>query len=98
MVKLTGIQLFWLRIKGIADSLKKQDEETQKKHQAGILRKRPHSSAELQKELRDFIASGSFRVIANSTNENIIVKDAFGKKIIIKPGEEKKVNWIGKAI
>lgn len=98
MAKLTGIQLFWLRIKGVADSLRKQDEETQKKAKAGTLRRTRHSEKELQTELRDFIASGSFRIITNSTNENMVVKDAFGKNIIIKPGEEKKINWIGRAI
>ena len=98
MAKLTGIQLFWLRIKGVADFLKKQQEKTDKKAKAGTLRKAPHSNIELQKELRDFIASGSFRIITNSTNENMIVKDAFGKNIIIKPGEEKKINWIGQSI
>lgn len=98
MAKLTGIQLFWLRIKNVADSLKKQDKETQKKHQAGTLRKASHSEKELQTELRDFIASSSFRIVVNSTNENMIVRDAFGKNIIIKPGEEKKINWIGMAI
>ena len=98
MVKLTGIQLFWLRIKGVVDFLKKQAEETEKKAKAGTLRKSRHSEKELQKELRDFIASGSFRIVSNSTNENIVVKDAFGKRIIIKPGEEKKINWIGMAI
>ena len=98
MAKLTGIQLFWLRIKGVVDSLKKQAEETQKKAKAGTLRTSPHSEKELQTELRDFIASGSFRIVANSTDENIVVKDAFGKNVIIKPGEEKKINWIGRAI
>lgn len=98
MAKLTGIQLFWLRIKGVVDSLKKQAEETEKKAKAGTLRRERHSDKELQKELRDFIASGSFRIISNSTNENMVVKDAFGKMIKIKPGEEKKINWIGRAI
>lgn len=98
MVKLTGIQLFWLRIKGIVDFLKKQQEETDKKAKAGTLRRTQHSEKELQVELRDFIASGSFRIVVNSTNENMIVKDAFGKNIIIKPGEEKKINWIGQSI
>ena len=98
MAKLTGIQLFWLRIKGVTDFLKKQNEETQKKAKAGTLRRQAHSPKELQDELRDFIASGSFRIITNSTNENIIVKDAFGKRIVIKPGEEKKINWIGRAV
>jgi len=98
LAKLTTIQLFWLRIKGVADFLKKQQEETDKKAKAGTLRKTQHSEKELQTELKDFIASGSFRVVVNSTNENMIVKDAFGKNIIIKPGEEKKINWIGRAI
>jgi len=98
LAKLTGIQLFWLRIKGVVEFLKKQAEETEKKAKAGTLRKRPHSNIELQKELRDFITSGSFKTITNSTNENMIVKDAFGKRIVIKPGEEKKINWIGQAI
>ena len=98
MAKLTGIQLFWLRIKGVVEFLKKQQEETDKKAKAGTLRKSPHSNVELQKELRDFIAGGSFKTIENFTDKNIIVKDAFGKNIIIKPGEEKKINWIGRAI
>ena len=98
MAKLTGIQLFWLRIKGVADSLKKQAKETEKKAKEGTLRRQAYSPKELQDELRDFIASGSFRIVTNSTDKNIAVKDAFGKKITIKPGEEKKINWIGRAI
>lgn len=95
---MTKIQLFWLRIKSVVDSLKKQAEETEKKAKAGILRRGRHSDKELQDELKDFIASGSFRIVSNSTNEDIVVKDAFGKRIVIKPGEEKKINWIGRAI
>jgi len=98
LAKLTGIQLFWLRIKGVVDFLKKQAEETEKKAKAGTLRRTRHSDKELQDELKDFIASGSFRIVTNSTDKNIAVKDAFGKKITIKPGEEKKINWIGRAI
>ena len=98
MAKSAGIRLFWLRIKGVVDFLKKQAEETEKKAKAGTLRRERHSDKELQEELRDFIASGSFRIVTNSTNEDMIVKDAFGKKITIKPGEEKKINWIGMAI
>jgi len=98
LAKLSGIQFFWLRIKSVVDSLKKQAEETEKKVKAGTLRRGRHSDKELQAELRDFIASGSFRIITNYTNENMVVKDAFGKRIVIKPGEEKKINWIGRAI
>lgn len=87
-----------MRIKGVVDFLKKQQEETQKKAKAGTLRKAPHSEKELRTELRDFIASGSFKTIVNSTNENMIIRDAFGKNITIKPGETKKINWIGKSI